>query len=227
MTTSVRCPRCGLTQVARPTCKGCGAVLGAAIPPSNATHPFGRRNPQTEILGAKAEDMTFWKGMMKLARSLIIRIFLGIIGFIFLVIIIFVVVEEKGRRKAEALHAAANNGMPFAEALEKHSGWFVLRFGERPSDVENPRGHADCGYAGKDQGRIVFHPHPVPEDPSQREKVYLSVRDFSQAESKVFTACPWVSVLYSAVMFQSWTVDVQVDAQGKIILAKEPRFYGD
>lgn len=40
MAASVACPRCGLTQIARPTCKACGAVLGDAIPPSNATHPL-------------------------------------------------------------------------------------------------------------------------------------------------------------------------------------------
>ena len=160
-------------------------------------------------------------------RSCAVRLFVFLLTVLLTIVFGFALTTEMGRWKAKAFYAAANNGAPFAEALEKHSGWFMLKFGERPSDAEYPRGHSDCGYAGKEQGRMVFRPYPVPADPSPREKVYLSVRDFSQAESKVFTACPWVSVLYKAVMFTSWTVSVQVDAQGKIILAKEPRFYGD
>lgn len=159
------------------------------------------------------------------------KLLLGCAGVLVLGLVAFLlpafVVSETGRRKAEALYKAANNGTPLAEALEKHSGWFALRFGERPSDAETPRGHSDCGYAVHGEGKVVFHPSPVPEDPSQRERVYSSVRDFFSAESKVFTACPWVSALYSAFMFQSWTLSVQVDAQGNIIIAKEPRFYGD
>mgnify|MGYP007084720603 CR=1 FL=1 len=41
MPDGLKCPQCGLMQLPRPTCKSCGAALGAAIQPSNAAHASG------------------------------------------------------------------------------------------------------------------------------------------------------------------------------------------
>ncbi len=43
MAASVKCPKCGLVQMARPSCKGCGAVLGGPPPSPRAPSPPGAR----------------------------------------------------------------------------------------------------------------------------------------------------------------------------------------
>lgn len=57
MAASVRCPRCGLTQMASPTCKACGAALGGPAQPSGPP-PDDARAPVAPSLPRNSSDKT-------------------------------------------------------------------------------------------------------------------------------------------------------------------------
>ena len=129
-----------------------------------------------------------------------------------------------------------------------------INFGERlAEDVSTtPAGRSDCGaVVPEENGQISFRskgygmtnhesfvpntPQTVlptgsnakqftpPQDPTRKQSSYRNLRDFIQADPQLFTKCPIASVTYPTFI-EVGTIDVQVDAQGKIILVKEPRY---
>jgi hypothetical protein len=91
------------------------------------------------------------------------------------------------------------------------------QFSEKPD--ESRGGDGDCGAIYKTpDGKLSFR--PLPEEP---ESSYTNLRDLFQAHPQLFATCPIFSVTYNTVMFSKVTVDVQVDASGRIVLAKKPR----
>lgn len=132
-----------------------------------------------------------------------------------LVIALFVGPFLWNEHKVDVFYASAKDGMPLVEALEKHGGWQFISF--RP-----------CGsvynHSNKQFGAVFFSLDPVSRDPIRKESTYQNLRDIFQAEPQVFTKCPYFSVVFYIFMFRNGFVDVQVDAQGKIVLAKEPRY---
>jgi hypothetical protein len=111
------------------------------------------------------------------------------------------------------------------EVIDKHGGWIFIKFGEKFSEDSYPRsGRADCGSVSKGPNEQMLFSLPS-QDPTQKQSSYRNLRDIIQANPQLFTKCPIVSVTYPTGGFQSGTIDVQVDAQGKIILVKDPRYY--
>ncbi len=56
MVSSVKCPGCGLVQMARPACKACGAALGSPAPSPRATSsPGPRTTPDPKSVAKEAE----------------------------------------------------------------------------------------------------------------------------------------------------------------------------
>jgi hypothetical protein len=56
MTTGVTCPRCGLMQIVRVTCKACGAVLGIGPEPAVNTPPVERGTSSASSLPRQSGD---------------------------------------------------------------------------------------------------------------------------------------------------------------------------
>jgi hypothetical protein len=123
-------------------------------------------------------------------------------------------------RKGDALYESKKTGGLLVEALEKSSGWWVVRAAKHFSDKPygSRGGEGDCGSIHKTQdGKITFRP------PEGSESSHINVRAIFQAHPQLFATCPIFSVTYNTFLFSKVTVDVQVDAQGKVILAKDPR----
>jgi len=153
-----------------------------------------------------------------------VRLFVSLVTSLVLLMASCLGLVQWSHRKVNAFYAAAKDGMSLVEALEQHPRWFFINFGERLAEdfSTTPAGRADCGTVVPEKnGQMSFRP---PQDPTRKQSSYRNLRDFFQADPQLFTKCPIASVTYPAFMFEAGTIDVQVDAQGKIILVKEPRY---
>jgi hypothetical protein len=162
-----------------------------------------------------------------------VRLFVSLVASLVLLMASYLGLVQWSHREVNAFYAAAKDGVSLVEALEQHPRWAYINFGEKLIEEEGSdhsrAGRNDCGSVRNNysDNELSFNPVDSLADSDGHRKSYSSVRDLFRANPQVFARCSWVYVIYPTIMFQSGGVVVQVDAQGKIVLAKEPVYWGD
>ena len=153
--------------------------------------------------------------------SKFIKILMKVIAGGFLLVVVLLVVTliistRETKRQAQAFYESAKQGMTLEEALEKNPDWSNLFLGGNDCDYQINYKRSEGVYVLIDK-KVKDH---VPVS-------YSTLRDLFQANPQFFMRCSRSSVYYHVGMERGFArVTVEIESQGKIVLAKEP-YYED
>lgn len=121
--------------------------------------------------------------------------------------------RTKTKERAEKFHQAAQPDTPLAQAIHASPDFHSVLFG--------PCGHLDASPDSGPKGSLIFSPA---EGPFAR---YSNFEEFLKLNPKLIKeheSCRRITVQYMMIFPYQGAVDVDVDEEGKIIVAAPPVF---